>query len=120
MRNNVNMVKEGIKSIKTTVLNQMGLSSCASNLTQIESLFKDGKILFEVEIRDSREERKERERERDRGSRLPVISSRLRPVSEGYNPDHHFSSPSMPRRGSTTARSVVSKTVHCLFGLFLY
>ncbi|KAI5659357.1 hypothetical protein M9H77_28150 [Catharanthus roseus] len=29
--------------------------------------------------------RKEK-RERDRGSRLPVISSRLRPVSEGYTP----------------------------------
>ncbi|KAI5664981.1 hypothetical protein M9H77_24304 [Catharanthus roseus] len=35
------------------------------------------------------------------------ISSRLRPVSEGYNPDHHFSSLSMPRRGSTAAQRLV-------------
>ncbi|KAI5670712.1 hypothetical protein M9H77_11076 [Catharanthus roseus] len=42
--------------------------------------------------------------EKDRGSRLPVISSRLRPVSEGYNPNHHFSSLLTPRRGNATAR----------------
>ncbi|KAI5673654.1 hypothetical protein M9H77_14018 [Catharanthus roseus] len=35
--------------------------------------------------------------------RLPVISSRLRPISEGYNPDHHFSSLSTPRRCNATA-----------------
>ncbi|KAI5668949.1 hypothetical protein M9H77_18802 [Catharanthus roseus] len=51
-----------------------------------------------------RERERERERERDRGSRLPVISSRLRAVSEGYNPDHHFPSLSMPRGGSAAAR----------------
>ncbi|KAI5654315.1 hypothetical protein M9H77_31502 [Catharanthus roseus] len=44
---------------------------------------------------------------RDRGSRLPVISSRLRPVSEGYNLDHHFSSLSTPRHDSAAARRPV-------------
>ncbi|KAI5675779.1 hypothetical protein M9H77_06729 [Catharanthus roseus] len=112
MRNNVNMVKEEIKSIKTTVLNQMGLSSCGSSLTQSEPSFRDGKILFEVEIR---ERERERERERDRGRRLQVIPSRLRPVSEGYNPRSSFSLPSTPRRGSAAAR--LSSCCNCLFSV---
>ncbi|KAI5656991.1 hypothetical protein M9H77_25784 [Catharanthus roseus] len=36
---------------------------------------------------------------------LPV--GELRPVSEGYNPDRHFSSISTPRRGNIAARSLV-------------
>ncbi|KAI5650510.1 hypothetical protein M9H77_36515 [Catharanthus roseus] len=44
------------------------------------------------------------QRERDRDCLLPVISSRLRLVSEGYNPDHHLSLSSSPRRGSAAAR----------------
>ncbi|KAI5678665.1 hypothetical protein M9H77_09615 [Catharanthus roseus] len=45
-----------------------------------------------------------RERERDRGRRLLVIPSWLRPVSEGYNFRSSFSLPSMHRRDSAAAQ----------------
>ncbi|KAI5653962.1 hypothetical protein M9H77_31149 [Catharanthus roseus] len=56
----------------------------------------------------SRVSREERERERDRGRRLSVIPSRLRPVSEGYNSRSSFSLPSTPRRDSAAARRLFS------------
>ncbi|KAI5668899.1 hypothetical protein M9H77_18752 [Catharanthus roseus] len=52
-----------------------------------------------------------KERERNRGRRLTVIPSRLRPVSEGYNSRSSFSLPSMPQRGSAAAQRLFSSLV---------
>ncbi|KAI5675611.1 hypothetical protein M9H77_06561 [Catharanthus roseus] len=55
--------------------------------------------------------KRKRYKERDRGRRLPVIPSRLRPFPEGYNPRSYFSLPSTPRRGSAAARRPFSRVV---------
>ncbi|KAI5678648.1 hypothetical protein M9H77_09598 [Catharanthus roseus] len=58
-----------------------------------------------------------RELARDRGRRLPVIPSQLRPVSDDYNSRSSFSLLSTLRRGSATARSLFSGLVTLRFQL---
>ncbi|KAI5649006.1 hypothetical protein M9H77_35011 [Catharanthus roseus] len=98
MRNNVNMVKEEIKSIKLTFLNQMGRkilfeveivgfsSPCSPNIFFF--IFQPNFLLpflFTPHDRVSREEKK-RERNKERG--LLVISVTAEAFSEGIIPDH--------------------------------
>ncbi|KAI5666942.1 hypothetical protein M9H77_16795 [Catharanthus roseus] len=95
MRNNVNMVKEEIKSTKLTFLNQMmwkilfevqivGFSSPYSpNIFPFPAQFL--LPLFLPYDRVSREEKK-RERNRERG--LPMISVTAETFSEGITPNH--------------------------------
>ncbi|KAI5654316.1 hypothetical protein M9H77_31503 [Catharanthus roseus] len=85
-------------SLSFGVFKTFGFSSFSfDSAAAILSLFWCFYAVREIAVRKEK-------REKDRGSRLPVISSWLRPVSENYNPDHHFSSLSTPRRGSAVAQ----------------
>ncbi|KAI5680315.1 hypothetical protein M9H77_01542 [Catharanthus roseus] len=80
------------------------ISLCSGAFMLLTSLLICHHCLSVGEVREIAVRKEKRERERDRGCILLVISSRLRPVSEGYNPDHHLSSSSSPRHGSAAAR----------------
>ncbi|KAI5672879.1 hypothetical protein M9H77_13243 [Catharanthus roseus] len=76
-------------------------------------------VFASIPVHEVRELAVRKERERYRGRRLPepVIPSRLRPLSGGFNTQSSFSLTSAPRRGIAAARRLFSSLVTFRFQL---